>query len=184
MGVGIMGGIPISFRFGNSWRYSKYEEQQDKEEFIKQAPTGFFDFYTEEPKKIKTGKQVETAMYYTIKPEILLPNFKDFFYEFHKLIGNEKNIDPEKFKGKYDAMVAANDLDGLEEVFGENTESLPTIFSDFEPSYIAVRTNLLVYQGSYKAILEEWSTLLHMERLIWAAMSNPLAKVMRIGMST
>jgi hypothetical protein len=182
MGTGIMGGIPISFRFGNSWRYSKYEEQQDKEKFIKQASEGFFDFYTEEAEEIETGKRVETTTYYTIKPEILLPNFKDFFYEFHKLIGNDL-IDDEKFNDKYDTVVAANDLAGFVELLDDRGYA-PTIFSYFGPMYIAVRTNLLVYHGSYKAILEEWSTLLHMERMMRAAMSNPLAKVMRIGMST
>jgi hypothetical protein len=49
--------------------------------------------------------------------------------------------------------------------------------------YISCTKNLLVYQGSYKAFLEEWKTLLHMDRLLWAAMENPLAKVMRFGMS-
>jgi hypothetical protein len=184
MGRGIMGGIPISFRFGSIWRYSKYGEQDAKEKFMKHTPEGMFDFYTEESEEIDTGKQIETATYYNIKPEILLPNFKDFFYEFHKLIGNDLNIDYKKFNDKYDAVVAANDLAGFVELLDDNAGYAPAIFSYFESSYIAVRTNLLVYHGSYKAILDGWSTLLHMERLIRATMSNPLAKVMRMGMST
>jgi hypothetical protein len=44
--------------------------------------------------------------------------------------------------------------------------------------YIKCISNLTIYRGSYKAILEEYSTLYHMRKLLVAAMSNyPLAKL-------
>jgi hypothetical protein len=190
MGTGIMGAIPISFRFGGSFGgYSSYLEskaQENKEEFIEHAPKDFFDFYNEEEYEEEIGSKTMTLTYYEIKPEILLPNFKDFFIEFQKLIGNYPmyNMDGcKKFNDKYDAIVASNDMKKFVEYFDDSSGYAPSIFPYFEPMYITNCENLLVYMGSYKAILEEWSTLAHMERLLWAAMKHPLAKVMRFGMS-
>jgi hypothetical protein len=184
MGTGIMGAIPISFRFGDRWWYSKEDEQKCKEAFIKHAPKNVLDFYDEELHEITDSKQKKVMVtYYKIKSEILLPNFKDFFYDFHNLIGAKlwpKN--ERKFNDEYDAIVAANDLDKFVEYFDDDTGCEPSIFSDFAPAYITSK-NLYVYNGSYKTIMEETSSLRHMERLLWAAMDNPLAKVMRIGMS-
>ena len=88
-----------------------------------------------------------------------------------------------KFNEKYDAIVASNDMDQFVAYFDDNTGYEPAIFPYFEMMYITDCQNLMVYQGSYKAILEEWSTLSHMERLLWATMKHPPAKVMRFGMS-
>ncbi|MDR2383175.1 MAG: hypothetical protein LBD76_04730 [Prevotellaceae bacterium] len=187
MGTGIMGAIPISFRFyGSFGSYSSYlesEAQKNKEEFTEHAPKDFFDFYDEVEYDKNMGNKTMKLTYYEIKPEILLPNFKDFFIEFHKLIGRYPTNGDEKFNDEYDAIVASNDIGKFVEYFDDNTGYAPTMFPYFEPMYITKCTNLLVYQGSYKAILEEWSTLLHMERMLWAAMKHPLAKVMRFGMS-
>jgi hypothetical protein len=190
MGAGIMGAIPTSFRFDGSYgSYSNYMEsrvKENKEKFIKHAPKDFFDFYNEVEHEEKMGNKTMTLTYYDIKPEILLPNFKDFFIEFHTLIGNypmEEMDGCEKFNDKYDAIVASNDIDKFMKYFDDHTGYAPLFFPYFEPAYIANSTNLLVYQGSYKAILEEWSTLFHMERMLWAAMKHPLAKVVRFGMS-
>ncbi|MDR0714612.1 MAG: hypothetical protein LBF89_10205 [Bacteroidales bacterium] len=190
MGTGIMGAIPISFRFdGRYGSYSSYmesEAQDNKKEFIKHAPKDFFDFYNEAEYEEEIGNKTLTLTYYEIKPEILLPNFKDFFIEFHKLIGSspvEIMDGCAKFNDKYDAIVAAGDIDGFIKYFKDKSGCAPSIFPYFGPAYIANSTNLLVYQGSYKAFLEEWSTLFHMERMLWKAMEHPLAKVMRFGMS-
>jgi hypothetical protein len=184
MGTGIMGAIPLSFRFSKpSWGFES-EGQRNKEKFTKHAPKDFFDFYNEVQKEDKEEKPVT---YYAIKPEMLLPNFKDFFYEFYELIGEDPNRDGNesnnKFNDEYDAIVASNDLEKFTKFFDDEMGYVPAIFPYFRPMYFTNCENLLVYQGSYKAILEEWSTLSHMERLLWAAMKNPLAKVMRFGMS-
>lgn len=183
MGTGIMGAIPISFRFGDEWSYSKQDEQECKEAFIEHAPKDFFDCYSEKREKLTTDSRNKVMVtYYVIKPEILLPGFKGFFREFHELI-DEYPKGYEKFNDKYDAVVASNDLDKFVEYFDDHTGYAPTIFPYFGPAYVSIHKNLLVYKGSYKTIMEEESSLLHMERLLWAAMDHPLAKVMRIGMS-
>jgi hypothetical protein len=187
MGTGIMGAIPISFRFDRgSWDLD-LDENRNKEMFMAYAPTDFFDFYNQDVREVEKNGKVKTLTYYVIKPEILLPNFKEFFIEFHKLIGNypmHEDIDGcKKFNKEYNAIIASNDIDKFVKYFDDSSGYAPTIFPYFEPMYITMCKNLLVYQGSYKAILEEWSTLEHMERLLWAAMKHPLAKVMRFGVS-
>ncbi|MDR2383849.1 MAG: hypothetical protein LBD76_08230 [Prevotellaceae bacterium] len=47
MGTSMMRAIPISFRFGNGWRFSKQDMEECKEIFIEHAPKDFFDFYNE-----------------------------------------------------------------------------------------------------------------------------------------
>jgi hypothetical protein len=190
MGTGIMGAIPISFRFdGSLGLYSNYLEsrvQENKEKFTKHAPKDFFDFYDEVEYEEEIDNKTMILTYYDIKPEILLPNFKDFFIDFQKLIGNypmEGTDGCKKFNDEYDAVVASNDIDKFVEYFDDHSGYPPAIFSYFEPMYFENCTNLYVYQGSYKAFLEESSTLQHMERMLWAAMKHPLAKVMRFGMS-
>lgn len=179
-----MGAIPLSFCFRSSiWgRYSDKDSQKSKQEFAKYAPAGFFDFYSEKFYEEAWDNEVIKVTSYEIKPEVLLPSFKDFFFEFHKLIGDSA-VGYDKLNDKYDAVVASNDLDKFERYFDDHTGYAPTIFPYFGAAHISCSKNLLVYQGSYKAILEEDSSLLHMERLLWAAMKHPLAKVVRIGMS-
>jgi hypothetical protein len=180
MGTGIMGAIPMSFRFSSGAWDSEWAEQDNKEQFMKHTPKDFFDFYNKVHRKRETGNKKDTT-YYVIKPEILLPNLKDFFFEFHKLIGTKGQTDYAKFTDEYDAIVASNDLNELITYFKDT--NLPRDFPYFGAMYIDDCRNLLIYHGSYKAFLEEWSTLSHMERLLWAAMKNPLAKVVRFGMS-
>jgi hypothetical protein len=183
MGTGIMGAIPLSFRFeSGTW---EGDEQRYKEMFIKHAPKDFFDFYNEKQQKETTGNKEKTMTYYVIKPDLLIPNFKDFFFEFHKLLDTPPELfNGDNFNDKYDAVVASNDLEKFIAYFEGCSGDAPRIFPYFETMYITKCVNLLVYQGSYKAILEEWSTLSDMESLLWAAMKHPLAKVMRFGMST
>jgi hypothetical protein len=42
-------------------------------------------------------------------------------------------------------------------------------------------TYLLTYNGSYKAILEEYTTLSDMEKLLAKAYDHPLAKITKFG---
>jgi hypothetical protein len=182
MGTGIMGAIPLSFRFAKGMWES--DEQIYKERFIKHAPKDFFNFYNEKQQNEIIGNKEKTVTYYVIKPEMLLPNFKDFFFEFHKLIDSYMNMyEVNNFNDEYDAVVASGDLDKFIAYF-KGCNGIPRIFPYFDSMYIYIYTNLVLYIGSYKAILEEWTTLSDMERLLWAAMKHPLAKVMRFGMST
>ena len=184
MGTGIMGVIPLSFCFDGDLWIQKRGSKEQKDEFMKYAPKDFFKFYNKEERTEKENKKLVKVDYYFIKPEILLPNFKDFFFEFHNLIGESSCMnDDEKFDDEYNAIVASNDFDKFIAHFMEEGGRAPSIFNGCEPMYITDCKNLLIYRGSYKAVLEEWSTLMHMERLLRAAVKNPLAKVVRFGMS-
>jgi hypothetical protein len=182
MGQGIMGAIPVSFRFEKGrW---KSDEAENRKKFAKHAAKDFFDYYNETQEENEKG---DKETHFRIKPEILLPNFKNFYIEFQKLIGNEKSEDfgsNEKFNDDYDRAVASGDIDEFLKHFDDHSGSAPTVFSYFGAMYIDTDgQDLLVYQGSYKAFLEEWSTIRHMEYLLRAAMQQPLAKVVRFGMS-
>jgi hypothetical protein len=178
MGQGIIGAIPTSFRFKKGrW---ESDEAENKKEFAKHAAKDFFDFYN---KKQIENEKGSNETWYTIKPEILLPNFKDFFIDFHNLIGNTESIDTKKFNENYDQIVAFGNMEEFLKYFDDYGYP-PRLFEYFDAMYINTnRQDLLVYQGSYKAFLEEWSTIRHMEYLLRAAMQNPLAKIVRLGMS-
>jgi len=182
MGQGIMGAIPVSFSFERG--YWKSDDSESRMKFTKHAAIDFFDYYDENQKKNEKG-DIET--YYTIKSDILLPNFKSFFIDFQKLIGNETLKDfgsYEKFNDDYDRAVASGNIDEFLKYFDDHSGYAPTVFSYFDAMYITTNgSDLLIYQGSYKAFLEEWSTLRHMEHLLRAAMPHPLAKVVRFGLS-
>jgi hypothetical protein len=185
MGTGIIGCIPLSFCFSDEpWGF-KSDEQRNKEAFIRHAPKDFFDFYNKKEYEEETGKKTEMVTSYEIKPEILLPNLKDFFFEFYQLIDDVvEEESAAKFNDEYDVIVASGDYDKFCDYFNNRSGGIvPFISPYFDAMYIENRKNLHIYNGSYKAILEEWSSLSHMERLLWAAMKHPLAKVMRFGMS-
>jgi len=177
-----MGAIPTSFRFKKGrW---ETDEAENKKDFTKHAAKDFFDFYNENQVENEKG---DKEIYYTIKPEILLPNFKDLFIEFQNLIGNADEIEfkqgLEKFNENYDKIVASGNMDNFLKYFDDYGYP-PKLFEYFDAMYINTdRRDLIVYQGSYKAFLEEWSTLKHIEYLLRAAMKNPLAKVMKFGLS-
>jgi hypothetical protein len=180
MGTGILGAIPIAFRVSEGvWEGDK---ERYKKQFTARYPIS--DFYDEkEMKNSKIGKQ---ESYYEIKPEVLLPQFKNFYYAFHQLIGEiELSTECTKFNDKYDTIVATNDLGLFMEHFKDHYRYDPYDCDYFEWSYIDCFHNLCFYRGSYKAILEEYSTLYHMEKLLVAAMGQeyPLAKLVQISLS-
>jgi hypothetical protein len=186
MGAGIDGAIPISFRFAAG--YSGFDRERNKVAFQKYAAEDVFDFYNKTKVKIpkKDGGGTETL--YTIKPEILLPNFKDFFLEFNGLIRDDFALEADniakKFNAEYDSAVASGDLELFLKHFDDHTGRVPRFYSNFDAVYIEGYGEFLyVYQGSYKAYLEFWCTLKHMELLLRAAVRNPLAKVVRFGIN-
>jgi hypothetical protein len=183
MGQGIDGAIPVSFKFsGEHWRGQEY----CKAEFQKYAADDVFDFYTETQVKVANRNGGGTETLYTIKPEFLLPNFKDFFLEFNGLIRDERALEEdnisERFNADYDNAVASGDLELFVKTLGKGNHRPPWIYSNFDALYIdGFGEFLYFYSGSYKAYLEVWSTLKHMELLTRAAVRNPLAKVARFG---
>jgi hypothetical protein len=197
--VGILGAIPISFRFdGRSLdnrncpiktTYSKKRAQRMQQTFVEYAPEDFFDFYNSSESEENIGGKKITLTSYKIKPEILLPNFKDFFIEFHTFLGTYpkymKEESLEKFDEKYDAIVAANDLDGFLAHFDDYESGQdnypPYIFKYLETDYISDCTHLLIYEGDFGAFLVDSIVFEHMERMAWTSIKHPLVKVVRFG---
>jgi hypothetical protein len=173
MGRGISGVIPVAFHFQESWRGNL------KDNFIKHSPADIFDFYDEIE---ENGKVVA----YRIKSQMLLRNFKDFYIGFHTIIDAQdvlKNCI--KFDEKYDAIIKRNDMDAFLDHFSENTAYDPYYMTEsecFSALDIECDEFLIVYNGSYKAFLEEYQTFYHIERLLVKAFDNPLAKVTKFGL--
>jgi len=164
MGTGISAAVPLTFRLQERFRF-------DPEYFT----NGFFDNYeiTEE-----NGKKQ-----YTIKSSLFLGNYKGFLTEFYDLIEedfqNRTGIAP-------DAIPNANSLDEFMAVFsGDNRNNrIPFMYgtpSMFSTLGCECEDYWLFYGGSYKAYLEVYSTLNHLEKIISKAVKNPLANAVKFG---
>ena len=159
MGTGIGAAIPLSLQPG------------DKKYFT----TGFFENFNR--KKTKGEER------YIVKNDILLENYRPFLIEFYQLI--EEDI-------KYttaltpDNIPAASSLDEFYDVFSEEKRGgyVPRIEKHrygFSALGCEAGVQWMFYLGSYKAFLEEYSTLMHFERILSKAMKNPLAKSVKFG---
>jgi hypothetical protein len=171
MGCGISGAIPIDFNLKK-----KNFAGKDKTIMELNLAEGFFDFYDE-------SEEEKDILSYCIKSDLLLPNFKDFYFGFHALIDNKYALkNTEAFNDNYDAIVKQNDMDAFLDYFYEKKYEVPFCDSGGFSTNMRCGTVLLFYRGSYKAILEEYSTFYHMERLLVKAFDNPLAKVVKFGL--
>jgi len=157
MGTGINAVVPLKFSpegyFGIKQQY-----------FTK----GFFDNFDVME---NNGK-----MLYTIKQELLINNYKPFLAEFYDLI--EENLD-------INTLTDANNLDEFMEIFdSKKRNSTPFIYSHastFSTLGCKCYDYWLFYNGSYKAHLEEYCTLMHLERVLAKSMKNPLANAVKFG---
>jgi hypothetical protein len=174
MGRGIAGIIPVRF----------YVEERlllrNMEKILTETDKNFFDFYNE------TQGNDPRYSYYEIKGEVLLTQLKPFFIEFHTLISDEI---PEEtgdiFNDKYDGIVRQTDFEAFTKHFGEHT--FPSYYTRmpwyaFSPPASIISTDyVLFYNGSYKVAMEEYTTLLHMKKLLAKAIDNPLSKIALFG---
>jgi len=112
---------------------------------------------------------------YTIKHEILLNNYKSFLTEFYDLIGEERNISEISQVDSYGKFGEAFDRDA-------RNASVPFIdCTGFSMLGGNCKEYWMFYSGSYKAFLEEYSTLTHFERILANTMKNPLASAIKFG---
>jgi hypothetical protein len=161
MGTGIAGAIPIVLGPGrNSW--TKTIER-------KYFSENFFENYTID----------ETGSVYTIKPELLLSNYQSFITEFYDCTREEcgeENI----------PMPCVDNYADFEIAFGSEKRGYhPYLqYGSMMFSFLGGESKKywVFYEGSYKAILETYSTLLHFERVLTKAMKNPLAGMVKFGM--
>jgi hypothetical protein len=159
MGTGIAAAIPLEFtpdgRFGREHEY-----------FTK----NFFDNFVLTENE---GNKV-----YTIKPELLVNNYKSFFKEFYDLIEDDTS--------EFDALPNAGNMDEFMDIFDKDKRNsgTPFIYSHWSTfSTLGCRCSdyWLFYSGSYKAYLEVYSTLNHMEKMVSKAVKNPLANAVKFG---
>ncbi len=159
MGTGIAGVIPLEIRLNKRWNRPEIVA-----EYFQKC---FFDNYTFD----------EDEGLYSIKKDILLSNYCSFFNEFYECIEEKDKITNIPNFTQYDEFenFFERDSRNAEKPF---IESMPSIFSIscgtcYEYWYF--------YHGSYKAYLEDYSTLRHFERILPKVMTNPLAKSVKIG---
>ena len=159
MGTGIAAAIPIILgpnRHG--WRTAIERKYfTDK----------FFENYTVD----------DEGKIYTIKPEVLLENYKSFLAEFYDCIGEEYEAEKISYVKTYDEFEA---------VFNYDTRNArrPFIYKHGSMfSFLGGESDKywLFYSGSYKAYLETYCTLTHIERLLAKAINNPLAQCVKFG---
>ncbi|MDR1895785.1 MAG: hypothetical protein LBR10_03235 [Prevotellaceae bacterium] len=178
MGRGISGIIPITFSIAKGYYTSDYEQNRD--DLIKRSSPNFFDCFNRE-------EDDQYKELFSIKSELLLPNLKEFMIEFHALIEYKDVFDSmAKFNDeKYDKILANKDIDAFLEYFSANDGTMPYYtgvyigFSATKP--IDCHRYLIFYMGSYKALLEEYSTLRHLEVILGKTLRNPLAQLLQIG---
>lgn len=162
MGQGIAAAIPLTFKPHDRFRADNFT-------------AGFFDNFD-----LKDAD----AKIYTIKQDLLLQNYKPFLLEFYDLI--EEDFE-ERTKIAPDTIPDAATLDEFIQAFDgrERNNRVPFIYDQ----YIAFNTlggvsslYWLFYSGSYKAIIEVYSSFLHFERILAKTMKNPLASAVKFGL--
>jgi hypothetical protein len=174
MGTGITGGILLEFSFLDS---------SDKKDFLQhQYSTEFMKFYTE----VYSEKNKKSS--YVLNYPELLPQFKGFYTGLHEILDHQKRLTKMNcFGPEYDRIVSENDYDGFIEYFRTGVPYSdvpePQIYKGhyFSTLYIDPYLYLNIYDGSYKAILEEYSTLNDMRNLLIKAYDHPLSKLMLFG---
>jgi len=173
MGTGISGVILLEFEI----------ELCDKNHFTGYSVKGFFDNYN----ILKTKDSYYEK--YVIKEDILLSNYADFLVEFYTIIHDEfKGI-----QGPYDEMLdeantkkilSCKTRKEFDIAFERDTRngSAPYITENyFSCMYCDRNSPFVFYSGSYKAYLEEYSTLVDMEKMLAKAMTNPLKTAVKFG---
>jgi hypothetical protein len=159
MGTGIDAVIPIIFE---PWK-DDHSTSIDPEYFSE----NFFDNYDFNEKE----------GLYTIKADLLIRNYRDFLTEFYSCIGEEIQMENLPNIGSYDEFKA---------VFNRKVRNATSPYLEADGGFFSCLGGECgelwnFYTGSYKAYLEEYSTLLHFERLLPKAIKNPLANSVKFG---
>ena len=184
MGTGIAAAIPLVLRPHEHSFYGEIEAQNFSH--------GFIDNYTVEERE-RNGKWIQynkdgsdeesKEKVYSIKNDLLIANYRSFLTEFYDLIDVDLH---DQTRMALDDIPDVLDVDDFKKVFGkENVQlRLPFVFNNsmaFSVLGCCCDEYWVFYIGSYRAILEEYCTLLHFEKVLAKAMSNPLANAIKLG---
>ena len=164
MGRGIMAAIPIILR--------QQEQREFNENYFVQGFFANFDV-----------QEVDGQKIYVLKNDLLINNYESFLKEFYDIIGADFHYETDL---TFDAIPVVKNLSEFSEMFsGENRNNhIPFLYDDYFSFSVlgcVCRKYWLFYNGSYKAYLEDYSTLLHFEKVLAKAMQNPLGNVVKFG---
>jgi len=176
MGTGICGAILLEFDI-------KSERMDD---FVEKSVKGFLDNY-----EFKSKNERSRCDRYAIKNEILIPNYADFLTEFYSLIYNDFDgihapFDDEPVGDYTKKLLSCKTREEFDVAFDSENRNTDTPFIDgmsmfFSCLYCSTNSPFVFYSGSYKAILETYSTLVDMEKILAKAMNNPLKTAVKFG---
>ncbi len=160
MATGIAAAIPIILKPYENVPVNTFEE--------KNFSNNFFEKY----------KADEKRKIYTIQKDFLIKNYSSFFEEFVDCIGNDDT--------QSDNLPTVKTFEEFTAVFDYKIRNAEPPYYEANGGAFSVlgcvcECYWLFYLGSYKAYLEEYSTLFHLERMIERAMKNPLASTVKFG---
>ena len=162
MGQGIVGVIPVRIK------KSTIEKAYLSKDYL--------DFYEVDT----NSEQVES---YIIKDSILVYNFRDFYTEYNDIIYQEEGVYENDFIKRYDEIKDINSFISILNEY-EDTGRIPFYRDDYFAISVLgldVLEYIAFYNGSYKAFLEVYNTLFHMEKLLSRAINNPLSRIVKFG---
>jgi hypothetical protein len=167
MGEGIYGAIPLAIRL----------------KAIIPGEVGLDD-------KFLDNYVIDDRGLYEIKEAILLNHFKSFLHEFVEVSGDKRLarcLEEIKLDNADGSFWNFTNYVDFEEKFSDNYPyyCMPSIYTGanmFRTLGCVCYRVLLFYRGSYKAYLEDYSTLDVMERLFRRSMTNPLAQITKFGL--
>jgi hypothetical protein len=166
MGQGIMGVIPVAFTLQGR-RYTK------------DLPDGYLDNYDH------MNQGSNSVPTYIIKKEVLFGNLKNLYVSINELLGNENFEGRSWIDTRWDELSKFEELKDYLEFLKENSNTeTPSFWSRSYSDDIALNilADITVCDGSYKAFLEVYTTLKHLNILFAKALAplkNPLAKTVR-----
>ncbi len=155
MGVGIGACIPLSFK------REKFRFDDTRSGFLAcYDKTDFDDKFYE----------------FNIKQDLLLNNYKDLINEFYTLIDDQQNKEFHFSENTAEHFNLTN-FDEFKTAFQSKIHG----FMSFSTTVCTPDCSFLVYSGSYKAFLEEYTTFTHIENILCNVIKNPLVKCLKFG---
>ena len=161
MGVRISAAVPLKFR---NIGFSMLEVDFAKS-FMNNYDTNYY-----------SGERI-----YSIKTDVLFDNYKDFLYEFYELIGEDVSED----SWLSSISPSINNIEDFKTEFSfENSTDAPYVDDSryFFTEGCECLEYWVFYNGSFKVMLEDESTLFHFEKVLTKIMKNPLGRSIKFGM--
>jgi hypothetical protein len=163
MGEGIMGVIPITFSV----------------ERPNNLPESYLQNYT-------VTKNRKKEKIYKIKKELLYENFADLIVRTNEMLNRNEPLWIFKRWDDFNKFIAKDDFEGvLEFLSKESNRSNPSYYDSSYASdaSLEIFADILICNGSFKAFLEEYVTLRHLNILFSKVFAdNPLSATVRFVM--